>query len=210
VLFVIAICFWIAQTQIWNVYNLWVRDHVDLTFGTFKVPVPWLQSLDGVAPILVMPIFLTLWRRQAERGTEPDPLRKIASGCVIFGAGTALLAVASWLSAKHGRASLIWPIAFHLSSNAGWLFFTPTLEALFAARAPAALRGTLMGANLATVFLASLISGRLGGLYEKVSAADFWLLHAAIVLAGGLAVWALARPLRWLLGGSAAVSGAHG
>jgi POT family proton-dependent oligopeptide transporter len=175
---------------------------VDLGVGSFTVPVPWLQSLDGVAPILVMPVFLTLWRRQAERGTEPDQLGKIAIGAILFGAGTSLLAVASWLSGGAGRASLLWPIAFHISSNSGWLFFAPTLEALFAGRAPATLRGTLMGANLATVFLASLISGRLGSLYEKMPAADFWLLHAAIVTAGGLAVLALARPLRWLLGGS--------
>src|SRR5262249_60637265 len=40
-LFVIAICFWTAQSQVWNVYNLWLRDHVDLIVGTFRVPVPW-------------------------------------------------------------------------------------------------------------------------------------------------------------------------
>ena len=197
-LFVIAICFWVAQSQIWNVYNLWVRDHVDLTFGTFKVPVPWLQSLDGVAPILVMPIFLTLWKWQAARGTEPDDLTKVAIGALIFGAGTALLAVAPWVSGT-GRASIFWSIAFHLTSNAGWLYFAPTMEALFASRAPPSLRGTLLGANLASVFFASLISGRLGGLYEQLSAVSFWLLHAAIVAGGGLAVLALKRPLKYLL-----------
>ena len=40
------ICFWIAQSQVWNVYNLWVRDHVALGIGSFQVPVPWLQALD--------------------------------------------------------------------------------------------------------------------------------------------------------------------
>lgn len=202
-LFAIAIGFWVAQSQVWNVYNLWVRDHVNLTFGTFTVPVPWLQALDGVAPILVMPIFLALWRWQAGRGTEPDDLGKIAIGCLIFGAGTALLAIAPLMSGP-GRASLLWPIAFHLSSNSGWLFFTPTMEALFASRAPPGLRGTLMGANLSTVFVASVISGRLGGLYEQLSAAGFWLLHAAIVAGGGIAVLALRKPLRRLLGGSSA------
>lgn len=201
-LFIIAICFWVAQSQVWNVYNLWVRDHVDLTFGTFKVPVPWLQALDGLAPILVMPPCLALWRWQAARGREPDDLGKIALGALIFGAGTALLAIAPLMTAATGRVSLIWPIAFHITSNTGWLFFTPTMEALFASKAPAGLRGTLMSTNLATVFLASLISGRLGGLYEQMSSASFWLLHAAIVAGGGVAILAARRPLRHLLGAS--------
>ncbi len=201
VLFLIAVCFWVAQTQVWNVYNLWVRDHVNLTVGNFKVPVPWLQSLDGVAPILAMPVVLNLWRWQAARAREPDGLGKAALGCLIFGGGTVLLAVASSAGggASGARTSLLWPILFHLSSNIGWLYFAPTMEALFASGAPSSLRGTLIGANLVTVFVASLISGRLGGLYEQLPAMVFWLLHALIVAGGGLALLILRPPLRRLL-----------
>jgi POT family proton-dependent oligopeptide transporter len=50
--------FWIAQAQIWNTYNIWVRDHVDLVIGNFHVPVPWLQSVDGLAPLVSLPVLL--------------------------------------------------------------------------------------------------------------------------------------------------------
>jgi POT family proton-dependent oligopeptide transporter len=194
------ICFWIAQTQVWNVYNLWVRDHVELHIGSFEMPVPWLQALDGVAPILVMPIFLTLWRLQAARGREPDDLRKLAIGCLIFGAGTAWLAGAPFVSGAEGRAPLLWAVAFHLVSNAGWLYVAPIALALFATRAPDSVRGMMIGANYLNVFFASTIAGRIGGLYEEqVSAPTFWLIHAAIVVGGGIALLALARPLRRLL-----------
>src|SRR3954471_6412886 len=119
------ICFWIAQSQVWNVYNLWVRDHLELGIGSFQMPIPWLQALDGVAPILVMPVFLGLWRRQAARGAEPDDLRKIALGCLIFGAGTLWLALAPLVSSPDGRAPLLWAVPFHLISNSGWLYVTP-------------------------------------------------------------------------------------
>jgi hypothetical protein len=33
----ISVCFWTAQAQIWNVYNLWVRDHVDMVVRGFAV-----------------------------------------------------------------------------------------------------------------------------------------------------------------------------
>jgi proton-dependent oligopeptide transporter, POT family len=197
-----GICFYVAQSQVWNVYNLWVRDNVALTFGTFQVPVPWLQALDGLAPVLVMPIFLALWRWQASRGQEPDDLAKVATGCLIFAGATVLLAMAPLLAGTHARVSLMWPIAFHLLSNIGWLYFVPTMSALFAGKAPAGLRGTMLGVNLASVFIASVISGRLGGLYEQVSATGFWLLHAAIVGGGGVGVFMLIRPLRYLLEGS--------
>jgi POT family proton-dependent oligopeptide transporter len=195
------ICFWIAQSQVWNVYNLWVRDHLDLNVGWFHVPIPWLQSLDGVSPILVMPVFLALWRYQAKKGSEPGELTKMAIGCLIFGAATAWLALAPLASGPDGRAPLLWAVAFHLSSNIGWLYFTPIAMAFFAARAPAPMRGTMLGVNYLNAFFGSVISGRLGGLYEQMSAPHFWLLHAAIVAGGGVCLLVLARPLRHALRG---------
>jgi POT family proton-dependent oligopeptide transporter len=194
------ICFWIAQSQVWNVYNLWVRDHLQLDIGAFRVPVPWLQALDGVSPILVMPVFLAWWRRQAARGAEPDDLRKIAIGCLIFGAGTLWLAGAPLVSGEDGRAPLLWAVAFHLISNSGWLYVTPIALALFATRAPESVRGMMVGANSLNVFFASVIAGRIGGLYEAVSASTFWMIHAAIVAGGGLALLVLSPGLRRLLG----------
>lgn len=74
----LLVCFWIAQSQVWNTYNLWVRDHINLDVDGFAVPVPWLQSLDGLMPALTVPIILALWRRQAVRGSEPPCLSSLA------------------------------------------------------------------------------------------------------------------------------------
>lgn len=197
----VQITFWIAQSQVWNVYNLWVRDHVRLSFGAFQMPVPWLQALDGLAPVLVMPLFLALWRRQAAQGREPDDIGKMAIGCLIFAGGTAWLALAPLVSGADGRAPLLWAVAFHLLSNIGWLYFTPIALGLYATRSPEGVRGTMLGVNLLSTFFGSTISGRLGGLYETLTASQFWLLHAAIVGTGGVAILALRPVLRRLLAG---------
>ncbi len=188
--------FWIAQSQVWNVYNLWVRDHVDLTVFGWTMPVPWLQALDGLAPVILMAPTLALWRWQAARGREPDDLAKLAIGCLIFAGGTAWLAAAPLVTPPGGRVPLPWAIAFHLLSNEGWLFFVPIALALFTRAAPARISATMIGVMTLAVFLGSIVSGRLGGLYEVLDPSRFWLLHAAIVGSGGLIFLAAAPWLR--------------
>ena len=64
----LAATFWVAQSQIWNTYNIWVRDHLQLSIAGFQVPVPWLQSIDGLAPFLTLPPMLAIWAWQNRRG----------------------------------------------------------------------------------------------------------------------------------------------
>lgn len=62
--------------------------------------------------------------------------------------------------------------------------------------------------QFAHVFFASAIAAPIGGLYEEqVSASSFWLIHAAIVAGGGLALPAFGGPLRRLLSAGIGVQG---
>jgi len=182
----IAALFWVAQSQIWNTYNIWVRDHVDLQIGGFTVPVPWLQALDGLAPFLTLPPFLLLWRWQAARGSEPNEFTKMAIGCFIFGGSVMLLAAGAWITDAGGRSPLLLAVAFHFASNIGWLYFAPSANSLFGGAAPRSLTGAMIGIYTTSVFFGSLVSGRLGGLYESLTAAQFWTLHAGVVALGGV------------------------
>lgn len=196
----ISLCFWTAQAQIWNVYNLWVRDNIDLTIGHFTVPVPWMQSLDGLAPAIFIPLVVWHWRRQAKRGTEPDLFTKMGIGCVIFAAGVLWLAAAPLVADAQGKAPLLWPVMFHLISNLGAVYFAPVVLALYASRAPAAYRGTLLGIDTLAASAASLLSGYMGGWYEKMPPSRFWLINAAIVGIAGLVLLALRKPIGSVFG----------
>ena len=178
--------FWIAQSQVWNTYNLWVRDHIELQVGRFAVPVVWLQSLDGLSPFICLPPMLMFWRWQAARGREPGEFVKMAIGCFVFAVSTLWLAAAGLVTDSHGRTPILWAVAFHLASNLGWLYFTPTVTALFSRAAPKAVNATLIGVSSLAVFLGSTISGRMGSLYETLPAAGFWALHAGVVALGGV------------------------
>jgi POT family proton-dependent oligopeptide transporter len=201
VLFLIALVpvaslFWVAQSQIWNTYNLWVRDHIELHILGWEMPVPWLQSLDGAAPFVTLPPMLWFWRWQAERGREPNEFGKAAIGCFIFAASTWWLALASLVDDAHGRAPLLWAVAFHIASNLGWLYFAPTMTALFSRLAPASVNATMIGVYSIAVSLGSVISGRLGGLYERISPSAFWTLHALLVGLAGVLILAFGMGAR--------------
>ncbi len=191
----VNVAFWIAQTQIWNVYNLWVRDHVALQVGQFTVPIPWFTALDGISPLVWTPMLLALWARQRVHGQEADTLTKLATGCLIFGAATMILAVGPSLGSG-GRAPIVLPVAFHLLSNLGWCFVTPIMLACHADAAPDRWRGTMLGVNVLATFVAQLITGNMGGFYESVSGFVFWSTTAAIVGGAGLTLLLVAPLLR--------------
>lgn len=182
----ISVCFWIAQAQVWNIYNVWLRDHVDMNVAGFEVPVPWMQSLDGLAPTVLALASLWIWGRMAKAGTEPAPLNKMTSGLVIFGLAVCLLAAAPVVAGNGGKASLAIPVLFHLVSNLGWVWFSPVVTALYAATAPDQWRGTMLGINMLAISAASIITGRMGALYELLSPGQFWLLHGGICAGAGL------------------------
>lgn len=182
--------FWIVQSQVWNLYNLWLRDHVDRRIDTFEVPVPWFASLDSLAPVLLAPLVIGAWRWQARRGREPRLLAKMATGCLMMAAATGLLVLAS----ADAKADMAWPLAFHILANLGWLFFVPVETTVFAGEAPERMRGTMLGVAALSVSAASLISGRMGSLYAGVEPATFWAINAAIAATTGIALM-LAAPL---------------
>ncbi|HUO92000.1 MAG TPA: peptide MFS transporter [Rhizomicrobium sp.] len=180
----VSTLFWIAQSQIWNTYNLWVKDHVDMHIFGWEMPIPFLQSIDA-APVVLIPLVLAFWRWQASRGREPGDFVKAALGCVIFGAATWWLGFAYVAADAHGRAPIWWLAVFHLVSNLGWVYFAPTVIAIYSRLAPPSLNATMYGVYTLSVAFGAFISGRLGSLYENVSSYEFWTIHAAIVIAGG-------------------------
>lgn len=188
-----AVTLWLAQSQIWNIYNFWVRDHVDLAIGTFRIPIPWFQALDGLSGVIVAPLFLAVRRLRLDANDHRAVLGRIAVGCSIYGAAVAWLALGSWIAGPLGKVPALWAVVFHLVSTIGWFCMNPVALALFSRAAPASVNGTVIGIYVSTTFVGSVISGSFGGIYERWTPEAFWLLHAAIPAAGGVALLML-RP----------------
>ncbi|MEH6827997.1 peptide MFS transporter [Parasphingorhabdus sp.] len=175
----------IAYGQGFNVGLIWISEHVDLTTSIGSFPVPWFNSVDAFASVLVAPLLILFWMAQARRGSEPGDITKIAIAALILAASRLLLAGGAYL-AGDGKASLVIPMLSFILSGIGFMWYWPTLLALISRRAPKKLGGLMMASVYLTAFFSAVTEGYLGTFYEKMSAENFWLLHVAIPSAGAL------------------------
>ena len=183
----------IGYFQNTNMALVWINRSVDLNLLGFHVPVAWFNSIDPLASIVGVPLLLALWRFQATRGSEPDDLGKIGTGAWLA-AGANLVLVVACLSGT--RVSALAPLLYDIILGIAFLYYWPTLLALVSRAAPAQIKATLMGAVFLTLFVSNTIIGRLGGLYEHMTPAAFWAMHAGIAAIGGLLAFGLRRPLK--------------
>ncbi len=190
--------FWIAQTQVWNSYPLWLQARLDREVLGRTVPITWFQSLDALLVLAMAPLLMAVWQLQDKRGGGQGDLAKVRTGCLIF-AGACLWLVLGEFVSGGARVALVWPLLFHLTCAAGYLYVTPIALALFARAAPAAINAMMVSAFYLAIFFGSIVSGWLGRFLEVLSPATFWGLHAAIVGSGGLLLFILERPLLRLL-----------
>ena len=184
----------IAYLQIFNVNPIWIQQQVALDVAGFRIPVPWYQSVHAVFSILGVPLLFWIWQRQAARGGEPGDLAKIGTGAWITAASNLVL-VASILVAGGKPVHPVWPLLYVAGLGIAFMYYWPTLLALVSRTAPAKVNATLMGLCFMTLFVSNNLIGWIGGLYEKMSPAGFWAMHAAIGAGGGLLVLLFGRRL---------------
>jgi POT family proton-dependent oligopeptide transporter len=186
----------IAYYQNTNINLVWIDQAVDLDVLGFHVPVAWFNSVDSLVSIIAVPFLIPFWKWQARRGIEPDDLGKIGLGAWIAAIANLLLVLACLIG---GRISIIAPTAYDVLLGIAFLYYWPTLLSLVSRAAPPSVRATLMGAVFLSLFVGDFAVGALGSLYERMSPAAFWAMHAGIAAMGGVLAFALRRPIKFLL-----------
>ena len=187
----------VGNQQMFNAFVVWGEASFDLHLFGFEMPVTWLLSLDAVLSALCILAWIAFWRRFARRWKEPDDLTKIAVGAAIMALAPLLLSMAALRQEMTGsRISVGWGLAFEVVNEAGFAMLVPVALSFYSRMAPAAVQGLTIAMFYVNTFLCNLVVGRLGGLLEQMTAARFWLLHAAIVgVSAGLLVLVAMRAL---------------
>jgi POT family proton-dependent oligopeptide transporter len=176
----------VLNQQIFNSYLLWVPDHVSLQFFGRTMPTTWLVTLDSIVSVTFLVGSVAFWRLWAKRAKEPDEITKLTLGLGISALGAVCLAAAGWLSAGGQKANFGWVLGFEVLNSAGFANVFPVGLALYARAAPKAVAGTFIAVYYLHLFLCNNLVGWLGQFLERMSGAQFWLMHAGLV--GGAAV----------------------
>ena len=183
-LLAIFLCFG-AYEQIGNMFLLWARNAVAMDALGWRLPVPWLLSLDGLFTLALVPITQIALEAMARRGFGIGALGQIALGCGACALGNLVLAVAAWTST--GPISLAAPLAYLLLVDLAIVLVWPAGLSLVTEHAPARFTGLWVGIFYLHGFFANLWVGFGGAWYERMTPAHFWSLHA-VLAAGGAAV----------------------
>lgn len=176
----------VLNQQIFNAYMIWVPDHVSLVFFGRTMPTTWLITLDSVVSVSSLVGAVAFWRWWAKHRKEPGEIAKLTLGLGISTFGALCLAGAALASGPDHKAGIGWVLGFEVLNSIGFANVFPVGLALYVRVAPKSVVGTVIGIYYLHLFMGNNLVGWLGGLLERMSGLNFWLLHAGLV--GGAAV----------------------
>ena len=171
----------VGNMQIFNAYLVWGSRHYALVFFGRTMPVSWLLSLDAIVSTFTILGSIRFWRWWSARHGTPHELTKMAIGAGIAALAPLVLAAASVQAAGGQKVGLAWGVAFHVVNDVGFANLYAVGLALYSRLAPPGLNATVVNGYALSLFLSNLLVGWLGGLLGRMSGAQFWLLHAALV-----------------------------
>ena len=149
------------------------------------------------------PLINILWTKQAREGKEPSSVMKMAYGCSILGLSFIVMILAAQAIGPEGKGSMIWPFACTAMLTVGELYLSPVGLSLVTKLAPGRMVSMLMGMWFLSNFFGNYLSGYIGTFYEKWPKESFFLLLTLMGVGAGLAIFAISRWLRRIMGAHA-------
>jgi proton-dependent oligopeptide transporter, POT family len=187
-----------AYEQIGNTFALWMRDDVDRVIGGIEVGAAMFFSLNPLLVMVMTPLLLARWKRQAQQGRELSPTQKMAVGALIVASSYLLIAGVEAFSGG-GRAHWIWLLTYFVIFTLGELYILPNGLGLFARLAPQKLGATTVASWYLATFTGSLAAGQVGRLWSHFGHIQFFVLLAAIASGAAVLLYLLDQPTRRIL-----------
>jgi POT family proton-dependent oligopeptide transporter len=195
--------FWATYEQQGNTIALWADDYTDRTvnllFWHGEIPTTWFQAFNPFMIFAFTPFVVALWAWQAQRGTEPSSITKMALGCFGVTLANIIMAGAAWQAGGAPDASWLWLFAYFIVITIGELYLSPVGLSLVSKAAPARMVSMMMGVWLGTSFIGNFIGGWLGSFWSGMDKMSFFLMIAGVAALAGVVIAAFNRPLGKIL-----------
>jgi proton-dependent oligopeptide transporter, POT family len=199
VLFIPNTLFWAVYEQIGNTTILWIDTGVDRNINLFgwtaQIPTTWFLAFNPFMIFAFTPFVVTLWARQAARGTEPSTVTKMVFGCCGVAVASLIMAYAAF-QAGGGRASWLWVLGSVVITTLGELYLSPVGLSLVTKVAPMRILSMMMGIWLATSFTGGFLAGFIGSFWSRMAKPEFFLMTAAIAALAGAIILSCRWPLK--------------
>jgi POT family proton-dependent oligopeptide transporter len=187
-----------AYEQIGNTFALWMRDDVDRVIAGVEVGASMFFSLNPLLVMVVTPLLLARWKRQAQQGRELSVMQKMATGALMVAASYLIVAAAEAVSGQ-GSAHWLWLLTFFVVFTLGELYILPNGLGIFARLAPPKLGASTVAAWYFAIFTGSLAAGQVGRLWSRIDHIPFFILIAAIATGAAVLLYLLDRPTKTVL-----------
>ena len=191
-----------SYEQIGNTFALWMRDDVDRVIAGVEIGAAMFFSLNPLLVMIMTPLLLARWKRQAALGTELSVMHKMATGALIVALSYLLVAGAETVS-DGGRAHWLWLLSFFFIFTLGELYILPNGLGIFARLAPPKLGASTVASWYLAIFAGSLAAGQVGRLWSWVDQTSFFLLLAAIATVAAGLLYLLDAPTKRVLADAA-------
>ena len=169
-----------ALNQAYGIMYIWADTSVNRYIFGWEMPVTWVGIFDGTMTIAGVLVGNALWKRSAARGREMSDLSKLGVSCVgmavgyLYISGVALLPVIP---------ILLW-LGFYVIVDFVTVWMEAPPQAIITRSAPSSTSATMIAVfKLASAF-AYFLLGWLGRFYEPLGPSLYWMLTAALPLAG--------------------------
>jgi POT family proton-dependent oligopeptide transporter len=175
-----------------------MRDDVDRVIAGVEVGAAMFFSLNPLLVMVVTPLLLARWKRQAQQGSELSVMHKMATGALMVAASYLLVAAAEVVSGDT-PAHWLWLLSFFVVFTLGELYILPNGLGIFARLAPPKLGASTVAAWYFAIFTGSLAAGQIGRLWSHIQHVPFFILLAAIATAAAGLLYLLDRPTKRVL-----------
>jgi POT family proton-dependent oligopeptide transporter len=187
-----------AYEQIGNTIALWMRDDVNRVIGGVEIGAAMFFSLNPLLVMVLTPLLLARWKRQAERGREFSVIQKMCVGALLVAVSYLLVAAAEALTGG-ARAHWLWLLSYFFIFTLGELYILPNGLGIFARLAPPKLGASTVAAWYLAIFSGSLVAGQVGRLWSRVAHVPFFLILAGIATLSAVLLYFLDAPTRRIL-----------